>query len=76
MNNSQSPNSRILNITNIQSNASAGATVNGGGQTFYMAERMKKTGNQGPFIKNGVSNHIRHGSVDENNTSMNMGMMI
>jgi hypothetical protein len=76
MNNSQSPNSRILNITNIQSNASAGATINGG-QTFYMAERMKKTGNpQGAYIKNGVANHIRHGSVDENNTSMNMGMMI
>jgi hypothetical protein len=62
MNNSQSPNSRILNMTNIQSNASAGATINSGQQTFYMADRLKKTGGTNPDIK-----HIRHGSVDENN---------
>lgn len=56
---SSSPNSRILNVANIQSNASAGVT--GGQQTFYMADRLKKTG--GAFLKN--QTHIRHGSVDE-----------
>lgn len=49
-------------MTNIQSNASAGATINSGQQTFYMADRLKKTGGTNPYIK-----HIRHGSVDENN---------
>ena len=49
-------------MTNIQSNASAGATINSCQQTFYMADRLKKTGGANPYIK-----HIRHGSVDENN---------
>ncbi len=55
---SGSPNSRI--VANIQSNASAGVT--GGQQTFYMADRLKKTGG-GAFLKN--QTHIRHGSVDD-----------
>ena len=67
MNNSQSPNSRILNMTNIQSNASAGSTINSGMQTFYMADRLKKTGAANFYLK-----HFRHGSVDENT----QGMMI
>jgi hypothetical protein len=55
-------------MTNIQSNASAGATINAGQQTFYMADRMKKTG----MATNAYIKHLRHGSVDENN----QGMMI
>jgi hypothetical protein len=49
-------------MTNIQSNASAGATINAGQQTFYMADRMKKTG----AATNAYIKHMRHGSVDEN----------
>jgi hypothetical protein len=39
---SQSPNSRVGNISNFQSNVSANTTM--ANQNFYMAERLKKKG--------------------------------
>ena len=71
MNGSQSPNSRVLNITNIQSNASASATTNGQ-QTFYMAERLKKNHAQITNAANGLlkGSHYRHGSVDDKLSSL------
>lgn len=61
----QSPSSRAVQVANVQSNQSAGATT--GKQTFYMADRLKKHSNPIPGVY--LKNHNRHGSADENSTS-------